>query len=73
MTRVTNCDECNEREPTGFQRDGICRDCRGEETYSRNHRAYVSPDSVERDPEALDHAEARSRRRVVQNDRIQDQ
>lgn len=71
MTRVTTCDDCGEREPTRYQQDGVCRECRGIKTRTRNHRVYVSPDEAERNSEALDHAEQQSRARVVQNDRFQ--
>lgn len=73
MTRITNCQECGERERVGFQRDGVCRECRGIDTDRKRIGGYVSPDQAEAQGEALDHAEARSRRRVLANDRIQEE
>jgi hypothetical protein len=66
MTRVTKCSDCGQREPTRYQRDGVCRECRGITTKSRR-RGYVSPDHVEANGEALAYREARNRQRIIQN------
>lgn len=55
---------CGHREDTRYIEDGECRNCRGVERLTRVG-GYVAPDDVERDGEALDHAEKRSRYTVV--------
>lgn len=75
MTRVTTCDECGERERTGFQRDGVCRDCRGVTTGSKTPagvRTYVSPDDIEARGEELDYAEMEARERTIENTRTRE-
>lgn len=62
------CASCGERERTRHVEDGDCRECRGIDVPERvDATGYVSPDAVERRGEAIDHAEQRSRHRVISN------
>lgn len=60
MTRVAACNECGDRERVGFQRNGVCRECRGVEVGER-----LDAETTD-DP----HREQANRKRVIDNTRV---